>query len=293
MTLKILLSVIFILSFSSCNKNAKTESNQSDDNYKRYISSFVKNYLDEGYYTSYGKILFLKKDENNITIQYFNKINGEEIFIEIITFSILRANIIHEIRGEGYLVQRKISTINNEHIYNELYFTTEEGKWVDGWIVLKNNDYTLKKSTWNNYPSLYNSKVDSSSRDLFFLSTIVDEKILKYTYDFQKQFIGKYVYDSYVLFGIDTDMFNNKYNNEYEKRDINIDIDDNGFLFVEEYNWKTKIVDENQQTMFFGNTPAYGASVHLYFLNGVIIWEVDLDNNDMKYQLIFKKRNGT
>ena len=303
MIFKIVFFVIFLLSFNSCTPNKKTDRNQtkgipipintfveSDENYKEQILSFVRNHIKEGYYVSNVGILFLKKNENGITIQNFNKINNEEIYTEIITFNILHGNILHEIIGEGYnRVQRKISTINNEYIYNELYLTTEKRRWVDGSIELKNNDYRFKKSI-GNHPSLYNSQIKRFSGDLYFLSSMIDEEVIKYTYDYQKQFVGKYVYDSYMLFGIDTDEFNAEYNNEYEKVDREIDIDDNGFLFEKKYNWKTKIIDENQETMLFGNTPAYGASVHLYFFNGEIIWEVDLDNNDMKYQLIFKRQ---
>jgi hypothetical protein len=310
--LKALFFIIFLVSLNSCIQNKKEGNDkinstsiqnnifiENKENYKNQLLSFVRDYINEGYYVDRGKILFLTKNENTIIIQNFNIINDEEIYTKIITFNILYDNIEHKIIGEGYnRVQREIITVNNENIYSQLNLTTEKRKWIDASLIIKNDGYSLRTITWW-YPRLELIRPETKD-DIWFLSNIIDESVIKYTYDFQKKYTGTYIYDSYKLFEITIEEFNAKYNNEDKKVEKIINIDNNGFLFVDDGfgeqfyygDWKAKIINEDKETALFGHAPAYGTSVQLYFLDGDIIWEVkvDPDHDYMKYQIIYKRK---
>jgi hypothetical protein len=312
MIFKVLFFIILLISFNSCTQNKKTENEkisaiqienntsiENNENYKNQILGFVKNYVTYGYYVLYGDIIFLTKNENTITLQNYNRINDEEIFTEIITFNILHDNIDHEIIGESYnqmQFQQKISTIYNENIYNILYLTTVKDSlfYVDGSIEIRKKDYGLKVSTWYNLQFL-SPETKGYISNFKFLSEVINEDVNKYTYDFQKQYLGTYIYDSYILFNIEPDKFNVMYEDEKIKKIISIN--DDGYLFLDDGfgmpfyggGWKTKIISDDKKATLMGINPAYGTSKHLYFFAGNIIWEVDFNHDDMKYQLVFKK----
>jgi hypothetical protein len=233
-----------------------------------------------GYYNYGGYILFIDIEDNKLVIQKVNVINNEYSNDEIIRFDLDLYDVAAGcfFNGDNKL---KVSFNYADRLYS---------------LSLSITDH----ESYFHFPA-YSDAAGAMLYNGDYLSKTMDKVVMKYTYDYQKSFIGKYVYDSYLLFGIEEDDFNNKYNNEQERREINIDIDDNGFLFINDgygksyyKNWETKIIDENGQTTFFGNAPAYGHSVHLYFFESGIIFEKDLDWNDMKYQLVFKhkKVNG-
>jgi hypothetical protein len=228
-----------------------------------------------GYYNYGGYILFIGIEDNKLMIQKVNVINNEYSNDEIISF-------------DFDLYDMAAGCFSNGD--NKLYVSFNYADRLYS-LSLRITDHR----SYFHFPA-YSNLAKIMYYDRAYLSKTMNEVVIKYTYDYQKKYIGKYVYDSYILFEIEEDEFNNKYNNEQERREINIDIDDNGFLFINDgygksyyKNWETKIIDENG-TAFFGNTPAYGDSVLLYFSKNGFIFERDLNLNDMKYQLIFKRQ---
>jgi hypothetical protein len=308
---KVLFFVIFLFLFNSCIQNKKTEDSkindipvvnnafiETDENHKSQILSFIKNRIAEGFYAHYLDVIYLSKNENTIKIQGFNKINDDEIFTEIVTFDILHNNITHEVIGESYnQVQREITTRNNENIYTQLNLITEKRRFISGYIDIRKKDYGLNVSSW--YDLQFLSPVTGYYTPNFeFLSGIIDENVNKYTYDFQKQYIGTYIYDSFKLINIKPDEFTIRHEDEIIEKIISID--ESGWLFLDDGfgmpfytdgidGWKTKVISNDEKATLFGNTPAYGTSVHLYFLACDIIWEVDFGHDDIKYQLVFRK----
>jgi hypothetical protein len=281
------------------NKDGLNTENENKEAYIRQILSFVRNHVSEGYYIFGDSIVSVSKEENAVIIRGFDIKNDELLYDDIVTFNILYDNILYEeLSKSGDRIQKKISTIYNDQIYNEIHLYTEGRRWIDGWGSFYNGDNSLEIGFGGILSGGPNLRLNSSINGIFiYKSHEIDEKILKYTYDYQKQYTGQYVYDSYILFGMDTDEFNNSYIEEKNNSYI-ISINDNGFLFIDDgygnpYYERfsgTKIIDENVKIDFFGNAPSYGPSVLLYFYKGDIIWEKDMDNDDKKYQIIFKRK---
>jgi len=305
MIYKVLFFIALLFSFISCyrsknisnNDNRPIENNNvlqdSDDEDIENILNFVRHHINEGYYlrVETGNVVSITKKENKIIIQNYNRINNEDHYEEIVAFDILHENIRHEKHIMSYKTEEKIIyTTKNDQIYNEIRLETEGRRWVSGSGNFVNGDYAIYKIMRNNYPFIHFIKKDEYNHDLY---EIKGEDVIKRTYDHQKQYTGVYKLDTYTFYGMDEE--------EFDKVLISVgnnfivDIDDDGFLYIadeegnEEYpDFGGKVIDENDETLLFGHSPAYGFVIKIYYFSGTLNYKMDFDDGS-GYHIIYRK----
>jgi hypothetical protein len=224
-----------------------------------------------GYYTYGEYILRIALEDHALIVQKVNVIHTAYVQEEIIRFAVDRYDPAADCFSDG------------EHCLSVLFGYA--GRLYA--LSLRTSDH---ESRFPAYPGGAGALMD-------YIAKTLNEAVMKYTYDYQKRFTGTYGYDASVLFGMEADEWDAVYKDEWTGRELSIAIDDEGFLFIADAagnacfsNWKTKIIDEHKATRFFGNIPADGPSVQLYFFNHDLIWERDFNGNAKKYQVRFKKK---
>jgi len=217
-------------------------------------------------------------------------------------------NLVFIAIEENYLVIYRFNVINGQYIYEELTRFDIYPNELASDFVLVNDSYRFSFARWRR-PFLHKIDVGGTRTDLRFISSEINEHLLRQTYDHQKQYVGIYHKYSITYYGITEDEINAR----HRIRDILImNIEDAGALFITNElgidlfsTWQL-ILDENSQTIFFDHHPGDGSvSFGAYFLNGAIHfwfinrWEVNRDvSNDWEinewaynFQVIYKRNN--
>ena len=284
------LNILIILITISCNKYKNNEKSIISIEYEKY--SYLINNI-EGYYIvestrnwippgNYNFIANIRIEENELIINEFNIINKQNIIIEKCKFSL-----------KQYIFINTYLYFTNDDYQLRIEFNSEN-TYSDITLIVKN---------------IYSFSPDFNE-EINFKIGYDDINILKYTYDYQNNFTGIYILDSFVVFGNDA----NKINKDY----IRINIDEKGFLFIEDYlgkafenkyfklifenkDFEMKIID-NESVWLHGDPLIRGKTKHsIIFFNNIIIEEIhyyenEIDENSSGYKKVYKKlemANGT
>lgn len=250
--------LVIITSLFSCNKNNNTNNSKTTDiiaksrfYYDEYRYLKVKNNI-EGYYGAYGTRYIDDKylariliENENIIIYKFNIINEQYYYNEIIRFDI--------------------------NIFN-----------ANGSISFENIDYKFKVSFdykddfYSIYLNISNLYLSDLIAEITFIpiSKDINDDVIKHTYDFQKQYVGIYYYDSYSYIG--TGMDKNEIILKYltENNKIVINIDEDGFLSIFDVGSRvSRMKNICGNGILFGHTYGYNQYTEIYFYENNIIKE--------------------
>jgi hypothetical protein len=271
MIYRILFAAIISISFVSCNQNKNTANNntisesisdiekEDDASLRGYKIPYTKDNIG-GYYEAWGYIVFISIDDNNVIIQDFNIINNEYSYNETIRFNF-----------DGYDPKYSI-------------FRNGDNKFIVRFGTM--NRYTEFELFITNQRDIYPHYIGNGIWFRYISETINDE-IIRYTYDYQKQFIGEYHYHSFSFYGYESE----KSIEEFRKNaSYTVAIDDDGFLFFASPDWthRFKITNKDEGSSINGNVPGDGSlEWELYYLNGVIVdkWDFDAGKG---YELFYK-----
>jgi hypothetical protein len=309
MTNRIVFIIIIIALLISCNKNIKNENNivhkdtvvenklidyESNPTIKDLIKEHIKENL-MGYYISDTlNIIYVFVEENDLMFQKFNIINNEHIYEEIIRFNF----DTHKYKPEEHLFTNNDNSVIIKRNYKTYPFFYEFTLTVDNHEQLfpqnrngklhfregvGEDSYLFVEFSENNF-------MENSVQRIFMTKEI--KEITEYTYDYQKQFVGQYLYDSSGYFNMDAEEYNTVYNNVYSSELYTIFIDDDGFLFEEKPYYETRYYQKiiNNYIFLFAHSPAFGYEYFRYFLNEkiyFIIYEMEkyigeIEENEIK-----------
>jgi len=212
-------------------------------------------------------------------------------------------NLVFIAIEENYLVIYRFNVINGQYIYEEL---TRFDIYSDVQFVLENDSYKLY-TKW--ILRLYRIGV-GDFEDLHFISSEINDHLLKYTYDHQKQYVGIYHKYSITYDGITEDEINAR---DRIQDILVMNIKDGGALFITDelgnglFGVRQVILDEKSPTIFFDHHPGNGSfSYGVYVLNGAIhywfehrftiTFEEDIDDweiNEWEYtfEVVYKRNN--
>jgi hypothetical protein len=220
-------------------------------------------------------------------------------------------SIIKEKQGYYIIYQR-----NTLLILLEDELTIEFINFVNGYFQSTNAFYTFKYTGNNTFTGPlgkitkifddsymayfpYFDEMISRSSPLIYMGDIAtgySDEFIKYSYDYQKQFTGKYTFDSYEYFGENEKDILSQVNDR--KNDFfTVNVNNDGFLWILEKGYAFeglifKII--NDKTFVHGNMPAAGRrSFESYFENGIYISEFSIENDkwesDIELRLYYKK----
>jgi len=191
--------------------------------------------------------------------------------------------LIHITIEENELILSKFNIVNAQHISEELTrFDIHTNDRTDS-IHLTNDNYNFWVSfDYHNtihHISLFLNWDTDGRRGTSFTPRAkeIDERLIQYTYDYQKKYVGVYQWDSVALNGITED----DYNKKHKVNEMILNIDKNGNLFLankdgsEKYDFpKTFII--NEKASLFGHNPGSGAfSIGIYYSDGVIYYSYE------------------
>jgi len=190
---------------------------------------------------------------------------------------------------EDELIISRFNIIHGEHIYEELLRFDINSNDRTGEIRLTNGNYRFWAS-WNmSFMSLSVAFYGSWVRANFqFISNEIDEKLMEYTYDYQKQFVGSYLYDSHTFWGMESEEFHSFFNRTFirriEETSREIGINNRGLLFSNTVIPPVYFRIINNTGTLFSHSQDYGQTSTV-FSNGtiaarmIIYWEV-IENDD-------------
>ena len=247
----------------------------------------------------YRNLLILEKCEG------YYRIEGDIFGIVRNTMYLVSVVII-----EHELVISRVNIIDEQSVNEELMRFNIELNEKGGSISFENGNYRFSArvdSANNIYRSLYKHYPDDTwTRSDFY--PILSE-FFKYTYDYQKQYTGVYLFDSITVNGITEEDIPSSHL-IYDPFFITIDYNGNLFISNDEYGdsrigWSgTVILDENSDTKFFGHSPGDGAfTVSYIYRDNTIYYSFEQKYNrrnatdeeayikeQYSYQVIYKKQ---
>ena len=235
----------------------------------------------EGFYNVSGSssgyveyVAFVAIEENHLILYKFNIVNAQNIYEEIVRFNL---DVYERTNGNS-----ELKFLNGNYTF--FYFRRE--------LFIQHENLT--------YP-------DELIFD--FISKEINDELVKYTYDYQKQFVGVYNYDPQNSYITDNQAFFDSiassrrhaesyieeanleqlfpdFVNTYE---IIVSIDEGGFLFIDDGSgnavytypaggghFRAKVFDRNQRAVLFHSIRVDDDVYRIYFLNGDIFHEICL-----------------